>query len=73
MEVGEVSDIVETQFGFHLIKLTDKQESQVIPLEQVHDKIISYLNHQKKDQAINDYLTKLRDKATIDYAEGFKP
>jgi peptidyl-prolyl cis-trans isomerase C len=73
LKVGEVSDIVETQFGLHLIKSTDRQEGRVMPLEKAREKIISYLSRQKQDQAINDYLMKLRSEAKIDYLEGFKP
>lgn len=73
LKVGEVSDIVETQFGLHLIKLTDRQEGQVTPLENAREKIVYYLKHQKQEKAINNYLTQLRSKAKIDYSEGFKP
>jgi peptidyl-prolyl cis-trans isomerase C len=73
LKVGEVSDIVETQFGLHLIKLTDRQEGQVMPLEKSRERIIYFLNRQNQEQAINNYLTELRSKAKIDYSEGFKP
>jgi parvulin-like peptidyl-prolyl isomerase len=33
MKIGEVSEIVETQFGYHLIKTADRQEARVVPLE----------------------------------------
>jgi len=39
MKVGEVSDVIQTQFGFHLIKLTDIQAEQVKTLVQVKDQI----------------------------------
>lgn len=73
MKTGEVSDVVETQFGFHLIKVTDHQKATVVPLEQAHDKITSFLEGQKKEQAVGDYLGKLRGEAKISYAEGVQP
>ncbi|MGA1841771.1 MAG: peptidylprolyl isomerase [bacterium] len=73
LQVGDVSNIVETQFGFHLIKLTDRQEGQVMPLENAREKIVYYLNRQKQQEAVSNYLTELRSKAKIDYSEGFKP
>lgn len=39
MEVGEVSDVVETDFGFHIIQVYDKQAAGVKPLEEVRDYI----------------------------------
>lgn len=37
--VGDVSDVVETEFGFHLIKLTDFKEEQTKPLADVIDEL----------------------------------
>ncbi len=37
--VGDVTDVVETQFGYHIIKLVDKKEADVSPLENVQDEI----------------------------------
>jgi len=65
MKIGEVSDIVETQFGYHLIMVTDHKDKNTIPLEQAKDKIQNHLNNQKKGQVVNDYLNKLRGSATI--------
>jgi len=73
MKVGEVSEIVETQFGYHLIKVTDRQDAEAVPLDKVRDKIVSFLNRQKKDQAVSDYLDKLRGTTKIEYAEGYQP
>lgn len=73
LKVGEVSDIVETQFGFHLIKLTDRQDGQVMPMEKARERIKSHLGRQKQSQVINDFLMKLRSEAKIDYSESFKP
>ncbi len=39
LKIGEVSDVVTTQFGLHLIQLDAIQEAEVKPLAEVHDKI----------------------------------
>ncbi|MDO4710589.1 MAG: peptidylprolyl isomerase [Peptostreptococcaceae bacterium] len=46
MEVGEISDIIETEFGYHIIYLTDKDQS-MIPFDTIKDELISQL---KQDQ-----------------------
>ena len=73
LEVGKISDIVETDFGYHLIKVTDYEEEEEIPLGEVRDKIAVFLKDQQRQEAIGDYLARLRGSATIEYAEGFKP
>ena len=73
LNVGDVSDIIETQFGFHLIKLTDRQEAQAVPLEQVKGNVMDFLNKQRSHEAVTDYISELRSKATIEYTEGYQP
>ncbi|MCX6353481.1 MAG: peptidylprolyl isomerase [Candidatus Aureabacteria bacterium] len=68
MKAGQVSDVVETEFGYHLIKLTGREEAQTVPLEKAKDKVALYLNNEKKQKGIGDYLEKLRKTAKIEYA-----
>lgn len=70
MKIGQVSDVVETQFGYHLIKLTGREKARVIPLGEAQDKVVTFLNRQKRQKVVGDYLQKLRGSATIEYAEG---
>ncbi len=67
MKVGEVSEIVETQFGCHLIKATEHQEASVVPLEEAREKIVGYLGGQRREEAMGEYLKKLREVAKIEY------
>jgi peptidyl-prolyl cis-trans isomerase C len=73
MKVGEISEIVETQFGYHLIKVTDRQDPKEASLDEVKGQIEGFLNRQSKDKAIGEYVAGLRESAKIEYAEGFQP
>jgi len=67
LKVEEVSEIVETPFGYHLIKVTALEPARVIPLEEVRDKVRSYLERKQREDALNAYLEELRGKAKIEH------
>jgi len=67
LKKGEVSEVVETPFGYHLIKVTDRQPGRVMPLDEVKEKVRSFLDRQQREQTLNDYLEKLRGPAKIEY------
>lgn len=73
MKAGEVRDIVETEFGYHLIKVTGREEAQDVPLEKVRDRLTAYLSNREKQKATGDYIKGLRDSAKIEYPAGQKP
>jgi len=66
MEVGEVSDIVETSFGFHLIKLTDYKESEKASFSEVEDNIKTHLERVKLQEAKKTFLDKEKQNANIE-------
>ena len=69
LKVGEVSDIVETQFGYHIIKITDRKEAGTVPLEEAREVIENYLKNTKEQEVVNSYIGTLREKAEIEYVK----
>jgi len=66
MDPGAISDVFETQFGYHLVKVTDHSEEHKLPLDEVSDKIKQYLEQQDRQEKIVAYLKSLRDDAEIE-------
>jgi len=65
-EPGEIGEIIETQFGYHIIKVTDHKDEGTMSFEDSKEQLINYLTNQKKQQAVMDYVASLRDSATIE-------
>ena len=73
LKAGEVSDIVETQFGYHIIKLTDHKDANVTTFEQAKDDIVKLLTQTKQADFAEEYIKSLKDNAKIVYPPGKEP
>lgn len=65
LEIGQVSPIVKTSFGYHIIKLTDKRPAGVRRFEEVRNEIKTKIKSMKRKERFNHITQKLKDKANI--------
>ena len=63
---GDISAPVRTQFGWHIIKVTEKKPAGTLPFDQVKEQILSFLKGTKQREAVQGVLKGLKDSAKIE-------
>jgi peptidyl-prolyl cis-trans isomerase C len=66
LELNGISDIVETQFGYHIIKLTGRQPGGTVPFEEASARIEQFLKQQNVQSGVQNFVQGLRDKAEVE-------
>ena len=70
LKPDEVSRIVESDFGFHLIKMVGMREARVkVSLDEVRERIMSQLIMEKRAKTYSEFTAALKDSTDIEYFE----
>ena len=65
MKKGDLSEPVRSQFGYHIIQVTDRKDAEKMTLEAVKPQLLVFLNRQKHDQEVQKLLQGIREKADV--------
>ncbi len=69
LPVGQVSDPVETEFGYHLIYVEEKRAATPLRIEEVRDDLAQYIYQRNIQTRLKDYVAGLRAKANVKILE----
>ncbi|HZZ40492.1 MAG TPA: peptidyl-prolyl cis-trans isomerase [Acidobacteriaceae bacterium] len=66
LAAGQLTEPIRTRQGWLIMKVTEHQKGGVAPLEDVQNQVQEQIGMQKMEPALRDYLTRLRNEASID-------
>lgn len=64
-EVGTITEPVKTQFGYHIIKINQKNDARELSFDEVKDRIVEQVRRQKEQEIYNKKITELKDKYEV--------
>jgi peptidyl-prolyl cis-trans isomerase C len=63
---NEISPVVESQFGYHIIQLIEHQDAGMVPFDEVKDKISGFLKQQQQREKFLGHVKALKEKAKVE-------
>jgi peptidyl-prolyl cis-trans isomerase C len=70
---GEIVGPVKTEFGYHILKVTDVKTEQARSLQEVESQIRSQLATEKQSEAFNKWIEEQKKERDVKYLKGYKP
>lgn len=70
--VGSVSDLLEMEYGFHMIRVADRMEAGLRELEDTRDQIRTYIEETQYFEKLTAFLKKARNEADIQIRPGYE-
>ncbi len=69
LPINQISNLVQSQFGYHIILVTDRMEAGAYPFEKVKNEIEQTIRTTKQMGVINNLLSSLKNDAVIEFVD----
>ncbi len=74
MKPDTVSNLVQTEFGYHIIKVTDRKKAGITPYDEVKNTLKKYLEDEKKVEVLQKFIESKKSQTEIKYVdENYSP
>lgn len=67
-EIGVVGEPVETQFGYHLIKVTEREENSPLTFDEARPQIVAVLKGEAGSQLIGEWVEELKRRGVVEFS-----
>ena len=65
LQVGQLSSVVKTEFGYHIIYVTDKKNAGMVSFEEIKEGLVTQLRQEQEQQKVAEYVNALQNSANI--------
>jgi parvulin-like peptidyl-prolyl isomerase len=66
LQKGQTSEVVETEYGFHVLRVEDQRPAATVPFEEARRQIENVLNRRKSRDIVRDRVAALRQQARVE-------
>jgi peptidyl-prolyl cis-trans isomerase C len=66
LQPNQISDLVETQFGYHIIQTLERKPESVVPFEEAKARIEQYLKQRQTQEAVQARIQELRTQGKVE-------
>jgi peptidyl-prolyl cis-trans isomerase C len=66
LKPGATSDLIETQFGYHIIRVAEKQPARTVSLDEARPRIEAFLQDQNRENETESFVKALRAKGRVE-------